>query len=132
MTSSKEKLPAYMEDLEVCRSQDRIKGFYEHCQSKYEAVEHRTTFSSIIDYGISLLAEYLNNDKKDSLILDLGCDLGATGQALQKAGFSRLHGITTNSKSSLLDDKSIYSKVEVLDKDSQSLPFDERIDELKN
>ena len=128
MASSKEKYPVFRDDLEMCKSQDRIKKFYEDCQSKYEFSKQIVTFNNITDYCISLLNEFINNDIKESVILNLESDCDDTGYALHKAGFLRVHGIVTDPKRlSLAQNKDIYAKVRVYDKNLQTLPFDNDI-----
>ena len=104
----------YIKDLEVCRSQDKIKHFYEHCQSQYECVaDTQTTFADIQEYGANLLKEFLCDDL--SLILDVGCGVGDTGKSLRKAGFRSFHGTDPSLNNiQITKDKNIYSKLYTL------------------
>merc|ERR1719450_270745 len=110
MGTSSDEIPGYIKDMELCRTQDKIKSFYEHCQNKYECVRPHTTLDDIQDYGARLLKEFLWDE--NSLILDVGCNVGDTGKALRKAGFSAFHGIDpSKSDIQVAKNKNFYSKL---------------------
>merc|ERR1712226_154332 len=111
MGSSESEVTGYIKDLEVCRSQDKIKNFYEHCQSQYDCVNNvHATLLDIQNYAANLLKEFLCDE--NALILDVACGVGDAGKSLQKAGFSSFHGADASLNNiQKAKDKNIYSKL---------------------
>merc|ERR1711962_1206704 len=91
----------YSQEMEACKSTDHMKRFYDHCQSNYNRTSlGQISFNDIREYVVTLLKEYLPDT--NSLVLDIGCETGETGNLLHSEGFINLQGIGNSSDALLV------------------------------
>jgi len=112
MESPQPEISDYLKDLEICKSQDKLKNFYEHCQNQFTdpSSESQTTYSHIQEYATNLLKEFVTDE--NAVIFDVGCGDGDSGKMLKKSGFHSFHGADSNTKGiQIAKDKNIYSKL---------------------
>ena len=100
----------FFRDIDIYGDGKEKRDVYDVYADQYDDIMSKTGYSAVQEFMANLLSDHMNGGT--SLILDIACGTGTSGNSLQQAGFKLIHGTDASAKSlKLAEKKKVYSEV---------------------